>query len=524
MVTISTRIRQLPTLLDICAAHDNIYCSVGTHPHNADEERGIPADEIVRLSAASEGGRHRRSRARLLLQARLARGAGGRLPPPHRGGARTGLPLEIHTRDADDDTLAILEDEHARNGAFPAILHCYTGGPKLARRAVELGLYVSFTGVVTFKKSEALRDIARDVPLDRLLVETDAPYLAPEPYRGKTNEPSYVVHTAATLAKVKGVSPQELASATTDNFFRLFRKVKRPAAARHCRRMSYRATILGCGSSGGVPRIGTMWGACDPTNPKNRRRRCSALIERIGKPRHTTVLIDTSPDLREQLLSVRCEALDGVLYTHDHADHTHGIDDLRMVAYAMKKRLDVWVDEPTRASLVERFAYCFEQPPGSSYPPILRTHEIDARSPIRVDGPSGVIEAVPIPQLHGDIGTLGFRVGGLAYSPDISDIPVASLPLLQNLDVWIVDALRFTPHPSHFSVKQALAWIKRLAPKRAILTHMTTDLDYEALRRELPAGSSPPTTTWSSTSIEPWMPVVLRMWQHARPSSRPAPG
>jgi phosphoribosyl 1,2-cyclic phosphate phosphodiesterase len=255
--------------------------------------------------------------------------------------------------------------------------------------------------------------------------------------------------------------------------------------------MSYRATILGCGSSGGVPRIGTMWGACDPTNPKNRRRRCSALIERIGKPRHTTVLIDTSPDLREQLLSVRCEALDGVLYTHDHADHTHGIDDLRMVAYAMKKRLDVWVDEPTRASLVERFAYCFEQPPGSSYPPILKTREIDPRSPIRVDGPSGVIEAVSIPQLHGDIGTLGFRVGGLAYSPDISDIPVASLPLLQNLDVWIVDALRFTPHPSHFSVKQALAWIKRLAPKRAILTHMTTDLDYEALRRELPAGVEP---------------------------------
>ncbi|MBC7832886.1 MAG: MBL fold metallo-hydrolase [Hyphomicrobium sp.] len=255
--------------------------------------------------------------------------------------------------------------------------------------------------------------------------------------------------------------------------------------------MNYRATILGCGSSGGVPRIGTMWGACDPANPKNRRRRCSALIERIGKPRHTTVLIDTSPDLREQLLGVRCEALDGILYTHDHADHTHGIDDLRMVAYAMKKRLDVWVDEPTRASLVERFAYCFEQPPGSSYPPILRTREIDPPTPIRVDGPSGVIEAVPIPQLHGDIGTLGFRVGGLAYSPDISGIPVASLPLLQNLDVWIVDALRFTSHPSHFSVKQALEWIRRLAPKRAILTHMTTDLDYEALRRELPAGVEP---------------------------------
>jgi phosphoribosyl 1,2-cyclic phosphate phosphodiesterase len=255
--------------------------------------------------------------------------------------------------------------------------------------------------------------------------------------------------------------------------------------------MSYRATILGCGSSGGVPRIGTMWGACDPANPKNRRQRCSALIERIGKPRHTTVLIDTPPDLREQLLSVRCDALDGVLYTHDHADHTHGIDDLRMVSYAMKKRLDVWVDEPTRQSLIQRFAYCFEKPPESTYPPILSPHPIEAPAPIRVDGPSGAIEFVPIPQMHGDIGTLGYRVGGLAYSPDISDIPVASLPLLQNLDVWIVDALRFTPHPSHFSVKQALEWIRRLRPKRAILTHMTTDLDYEALRRELPEGVEP---------------------------------
>jgi TatD DNase family protein len=227
MVTISTRIRQLPMLLDICAAHDTIYCSVGTHPHNADEERGIEADEIVRLSqhpkvvAIGEAGldyfyKHSSPEAQAEGFRRHIEAA-----------RRTGLPLEIHTRDADEDTLAILEDEQGR-GAFPAILHCYTGGPKLAQRAVELGLYVSFTGVVTFKKSEALRDIASSVPLDRLLVETDAPYLAPEPYRGKTNEPSYVAHTAAALAKVKGVSADELAAATTDNFFRLFRKVARP--------------------------------------------------------------------------------------------------------------------------------------------------------------------------------------------------------------------------------------------------------------------------------------------------------
>jgi TatD DNase family protein len=229
MVTISTRVRQLPTLLDICAAHDNIYCSVGTHPHNADEERGIPADELVRLSehpkvvAIGEAGLdyfYKKASPEAQEEGFRAHIEAAR---------RTGLPLEIHTRDADEDTIRILEDEHAK-GAFPAILHCYTGGPELARRAVELGLTVSFTGVVTFKKNGALREIARAVPLDRMLVETDAPYLAPEPYRGKTNEPSYVVHTAATLAAVKGITPEALAEATTDNFFRLFRKVKRPGA------------------------------------------------------------------------------------------------------------------------------------------------------------------------------------------------------------------------------------------------------------------------------------------------------
>jgi len=229
MVTISTRVRQLPALLDICAAHDNIYCSVGTHPHNADEERGIPADELVRLAehpkvvAIGEAGLdyfYKKGSPEAQAEGFRAHIEAAR---------RTGLPLEIHTRDADADTIAILEEAHANGGPFPAILHCYTGGPELAARAVELGLYVSFTGVLTFKKNDALREIARNVPLDRLLVETDAPYLAPEPFRGKTNEPSYVVHTAAALAKVKGVSDEEIARATTDNFFRLFRKVKRPA-------------------------------------------------------------------------------------------------------------------------------------------------------------------------------------------------------------------------------------------------------------------------------------------------------
>jgi phosphoribosyl 1,2-cyclic phosphate phosphodiesterase len=255
--------------------------------------------------------------------------------------------------------------------------------------------------------------------------------------------------------------------------------------------MSYRLTVLGCGSSGGVPRIGPLWGACDPQNPKNRRRRCSVLVERRGEGGATVALIDTSPDLREQLLDVRAQWLDGVLYTHDHADHTHGIDDLRMVAYAMRKRIPVWADRATKDSLMSRFGYCFETPPGSAYAPILSAHEIDPAREVVVEGAGGPIRAVPIPQVHGDIPSLGFRIGKLAYSPDVSAIPQSSVPLLEGLDVWIVDALRFTAHPSHFSVKQALAWIERLAPKRAILTHMTADLDYEAMRRELPAHVEP---------------------------------
>ena len=229
IVTISTRIRRLPELLAIADAYPNVFCSVGTHPHNAHEELDIPLEEIVRLSmhpkvvAIGEAGLdyyYQKS-------PKEAQEEGFRR---HITAARiTGLPLEIHTRDADADTIRILEDEHAK-GPFPALLHCYTGGEALARRAVELGLYVSFTGVITFKKSEALRAIAAEVPVDRLLVETDAPYLAPDPFRGKTNEPAYVVHTAETLATVKGISTEAMAAATTANFFRLFTKVPRVAA------------------------------------------------------------------------------------------------------------------------------------------------------------------------------------------------------------------------------------------------------------------------------------------------------
>ena len=255
--------------------------------------------------------------------------------------------------------------------------------------------------------------------------------------------------------------------------------------------MSYKLTLLGTGSSGGVPRLGNNWGACDPTNPRNRRRRCSALIERIHGRGRTAALIDTSPDIRDQLLDARIGEIDGVLYTHDHADHTHGIDDLRMLAFNMKRRVDIFADAATRASLASRFGYCFASPPGSSYPPILNAHDIHPLRSVTVNGAAGPIEALPIPQEHGEITSLGFRIGNVAYCPDVSGLPEESIPHLQALDIWIIDALRYIPHPAHFSVRQALDWIDRLKPKRAILTHLHVDLDYAKLKRELPPHVEP---------------------------------
>lgn len=230
IVTICTRVRRLPELLAIAEAHDNVFCSVGTHPHQADEETDITTDDLVRLSqhpkvvAIGEAGLdYFYKKSTLANQAEGFR--------RHIRAARiTGLPLEIHTRDAEADTQRILEEEHAAGGPFPAILHCYTGSKELALYAVGLGLHVSFTGVVSFKKSEALREVACAVPLDRLLVETDAPFLAPEPHRGKTNEPAFVIHTAAAIARARGISSDEFAAATTANFFRLFTKVPRTLA------------------------------------------------------------------------------------------------------------------------------------------------------------------------------------------------------------------------------------------------------------------------------------------------------
>jgi phosphoribosyl 1,2-cyclic phosphate phosphodiesterase len=250
-------------------------------------------------------------------------------------------------------------------------------------------------------------------------------------------------------------------------------------------------TILGCGSSTGVPRIGGEWGACDPADPRNRRRRCSLLVQRTSAAGTTTVLVDTGPDLREQLIGVGTRSIDAVLYTHDHADHTHGIDDLRFAALAARRRIDIHADERTAALLRKRFDYCFETPPGSFYPPIVRHHLIAPGEPVTVEGKGGPITAMPFLQHHGDIDSFGFRFAGLAYSADLCGLPDASLVHLGGLSVWVVDALRLRPHPTHFCLADALGWIERLAPRRAILTNMHLDLDYATLARRLPPGVEP---------------------------------
>ncbi|MGH6664206.1 MAG: MBL fold metallo-hydrolase, partial [Pseudolabrys sp.] len=217
--------------------------------------------------------------------------------------------------------------------------------------------------------------------------------------------------------------------------------------------MTLKFTILGCGSSMGVPRVALGWGACDPNEPKNRRRRCSLLVERTNTTGQVTcALVDCTPDLRMQLLDANVDWLDGVLFTHEHADHTHGIDDLRPLFVHKRRRVDVWLDQPTAQSVIARFGYCFVTPPGSEYPAILTEHRLTAGQPVTIDGQGGPIGVLPVLQNHGDIPSLGFRFGDVAYSADIKGLPDASVGALAGLDIWIVDALRKAPHPSHFNL------------------------------------------------------------------------
>jgi len=252
-------------------------------------------------------------------------------------------------------------------------------------------------------------------------------------------------------------------------------------------------TILGCGSSGGVPRADGAWGVCDPAEPRNRRTRCSMLVRRkaeVGGAPETTVLIDTAPEMREQTAAAGVQRVDAVLYTHDHADQTHGIDDLRAFWLRGRKRTPCYMDDYTRERLLHRFAYVFEGEGG--YPAICEALTLPPLGQRwSIDGPSGPIPVQTFDQDHGAIRSVGYRIGPVAYSSDVVDFPPEAFAALTGLKVWIVDALRLTPHPTHAHLARTLEWVERVRPERTILTNMHLDLDYRTLVESLPPGIEP---------------------------------
>lgn len=249
-------------------------------------------------------------------------------------------------------------------------------------------------------------------------------------------------------------------------------------------------TILGSGSSGGVPRADGDWGACDPAEAKNRRRRCSLLVRRKGEGAQTTVLVDASPDLREQAIAAEIRRIDAVLFTHDHADQVHGIDDLRAFFLRQRARIPAWMDEATREVLEKRFSYIFENTGG--YPAILSSQALPPYGqPFEINGPSGAIPVNTFDQEHGHIRCVGYRFGPVAYSPDVNGLPEDAFEALAGVDTWIVDALRYTPHPTHAHLERTLEWIARVKPRRAILTNLHIDMDYSTLLANLPEGVEP---------------------------------
>ncbi len=251
-------------------------------------------------------------------------------------------------------------------------------------------------------------------------------------------------------------------------------------------------TMLGCGGSGGVPLAdgtpGGHWGDCDPENPRNRRRRVSVMVEGHAAGQGT-LIIDCSPDLRQQLLNHPVERLDAVLLTHAHADHVHGIDDLRAYTYRQRQAIPAFMDEATHRSMIRRFDYVFTSSHTESYlyPALLEDRVIVAGTPFEAAG----YAVTPFRQKHGQAHSLGFRIGGFAYSTDVSDLDEAAFSGLEGLDLWIVDCLRFEPHPTHSHFERTLAWIERIKPKRAVLTHMNHSTDFAVLASRCPAGVEP---------------------------------
>jgi phosphoribosyl 1,2-cyclic phosphate phosphodiesterase len=455
MVEISDKLSTFEATHRLAMAHPDIWCTVGVHPHEAKDHLHVTPQDLVALA----------QRPRVVGIGECGLDFHYDLSPrdqqeavfrTHIAAARaTGLPLVIHTRQADARMAAILKEE-AGDGRFRFLMHCYTSGPELAEIAAEMGAWFSVSGIATFKAAEDVRNLIRSMPADRILYRPRAP----GPGRHPRVEPS------------RGGGADDR---------RLLRPVRPHSQAGGRVNGTMEVTILGCGSSGGVPRGDGDWGACDPAEPKNRRTRCSMLARRRGPAGETTVLIDTSPDLREQMLEVGVSHLDAVLYTHDHADQTHGIDDLRVFALRRRKRIPAWMDAAAKSALAGRFDYIFESKEG--YPAIVEARDLPSHGvEWSIEGSGGAIPD----QAHGPIRSVGYRLGPVSYSSDVSDLDDAAIEAVRGSALWIIDALRWTRHPTHAHLDQTVAWIARAAVGRAVLTNLHIDLDYKTLQALVP--------------------------------------
>lgn len=263
----------------------------------------------------------------------------------------------------------------------------------------------------------------------------------------------------------------------------------------------YHVTILGCGSSGGVPRVNGDWGNCDPNEPKSRRTRCSILIQAWtgekgsqlpDEAERTIILIDTSPDLRSQLIPTGIQHIDALLYTHEHADQSHGIDDVRAIAYTQRERIKTYIDEYNYQHVAKRFLYCFEKPEGRDHPPILDLQPfLESEKSITIEGAGGTVKVMPVGLSHGPSPVLGFRIGPLAYAPDVHDLGEAGLHQFEGIDTFIVDALRYHDHPTHAHADKTLSWGAKLRARSLVLTNLHIDMDYAQLKSELPTIAEP---------------------------------
>ena len=387
----------------------------------------------------------------------------------------TKLPLIIHARAADDDMARILTEEYDK-GAYTCVMHCFSSSAALAQAALDLGFYLSMSGIAAFPKSQELRDIFAAAPVDRVLVETDSPYLAPPPHRGKRNEPAYTAHTAKVGAEVFGLSYEDFAKQTTANFDRLFWK----AAA-----MSDRMAAFASWAAD-RPAACHVWAAFGatviPTNPKNARRRCSLLVTRTSGDQHTRVLIDTSPDLRRSCWMPR-----SACWTRSFTPIATPTmcTALMTCAWWFSTNANVFRSGP----MATPATICWG---GSAMPLCSPKGHLIRRSAsstrltgdITISGAGGDIVLRPFEVQHGSIEALGFRIADVAYLPDVSSIPDDVWPVLEGLEYWIVDALRREPHPTHSHLANTLEWIARVAPKQAILTNMHNDLDYATVAAE----------------------------------------